>query len=111
MTRIVWKYAPMAGAGQPAQSSWLRGRNLIKLRSLGRPPHSSAGDERRSTYWVGMVTAYHEREGAKLAKYEQWRIALDEGWRRLDIHKQSHSPTRARACAYAVRMYASPMPN
>jgi transposase len=28
---------------------------------------------------AGELTAYLEREGAKLAEYEQWRIALDEG--------------------------------
>ena len=27
------------------------------------------------------LTAYLEREGVKLAEYEQWRIALDEGGR------------------------------
>ncbi len=26
-----------------------------------------------------VLTAYLEREGAKLAEYEQWRLALDEG--------------------------------
>ena len=28
---------------------------------------------------AGELTAYLEREGVKLAEYEQWRIALDEG--------------------------------
>ena len=28
-----------------------------------------------------QLTAYLEREGVKLAEYEQWRLALDEGGR------------------------------
>ena len=28
---------------------------------------------------AGELTVYLEREGVKLAEYEQWRIALDEG--------------------------------
>ena len=45
------------------------------------------------------LTAYLEREGVKLAEFEHWRIALDEGGQGLRLREQAHSPARARARA------------
>lgn len=78
-----------SGVGQQNLSRWLQeARSLPIMADTPKPAVREWTVEQKARVLAeaakfdgGQLTAYLEREGVKLADYEQWRIALDEGGR------------------------------
>ena len=77
------------GVRQQNLSRWLQeGRSLPIMTDKPKPAERERTVEQKARVLAEAsnldgeeLTAYLEREGVKLAEYEQWRIALDEGGR------------------------------
>lgn len=78
-----------AGVRQQNLSRWLEeARSLPMMTDTAKPALREWTVEQKARVLAGgakldgeALTAYLERQGVKLADYEQWRIALDEGGR------------------------------
>lgn len=83
------KLAREIGVGQQNLSRWLReARRLPIMSEKSKPVAREWTVEQKARVLAGAskfageeLTAYLEREGVKLAEYESWRIALEEGSR------------------------------
>ena len=84
-----WQLARETGVRQQNLSRWLQGaRSLPIMADKPKPAVREWTVEQKARVLADAsdldgeaLTAYLQREGVKLAEYEQWRIALDEGGR------------------------------